>query len=423
MVVRPSYAFVDIASADDIEQVVEQLNGMLTCHVARNEPYPLLVISCFFSHCFLSHFLFLTYTLFLFLSLSHTHSLSLSLSLSHTHTHSLFFLPHSTNYDPHIPPGQSLQDSALTVEVAKANQNNPINSPVRPAFTPTPPLFFSLSRKVCHITKANLPPPFPCLPSPLFLVFFLVFSIPSSLLFPPLFFLLCVQVSVFVAGLAAGTEAGAVREKFEQATEHAVQEDKAEDRDGSVTVELVFENEEAARAAYEAVNPADLPGGDNAVTFVGVRFTQGQRTRRRHPDEALPIPVQLVVRASLVGAIIGRGGANIKQLSESSRARVNLERRDQHTPGMARRVSIEVTNSTCMCACVHVCLCVCVSVCERESNSNSNNSSNNNNNSNRSNLRTYPSALFFFFQSSLLWPTFVHLPPPTHLVFRCCRAR
>ena len=60
------------------------------------------------------------------------------------------------------------------------------------------------------------------------------------------------------------------------------EEDKAEDRDGSVTVELVFENEEAARAAYEAVNPADLPGGDNAVTFVGVRFTQGQRTRRRH---------------------------------------------------------------------------------------------------------------------------------------------
>ena len=164
---------------------------MLTCHVARNEPYPLLVISCFFSHCFLSHFLFLTYTLFLFLSLSHTHSLSLSLSLSHTHTHSLFFLPHSTNYDPHIPPGQSLQDSALTVEVAKANQNNPINSPVRPAFTPTPPLFFSLSRKVCHITKANLPPPFslsPISPFPCLLPCLLHSLLPalSPTLFPSL---------------------------------------------------------------------------------------------------------------------------------------------------------------------------------------------------------------------------------------------
>ena len=153
------------------------------------------LILCLSFHAF-SHTVF-----FLTFSFSHTHSFSFShslthtlfpfLSLSHTHTHSLFFLPHSTNYDPHIPPGQSLQDSALTVEVAKANQNNPINSPVRPAFTPPPPLFFSLSRKVCHITKANLPPPFslsPISPFPCLLPCLLHSLLPalSPTLFPSL---------------------------------------------------------------------------------------------------------------------------------------------------------------------------------------------------------------------------------------------
>lgn len=61
--------------------------------------------------------------------------------------------------------------------------------------------------------------------------------------------------------------------------------------------------------------------------------------------QALPFPIQLFVRPSLVGAIIGKGGANIRELAQSSRAHIELERRDPRSANNGRRIVINVRDT------------------------------------------------------------------------------
>lgn len=145
-----------------------------------------------------------------------------------------------------------------------------------------------------------------------------------------------------------------LREKVAECTQHEIKdalmhgpaaggegEDGSAEETQDAIAEVVFENEETAREVCQALRAADLPG-PSPKCFIGIRFHGGRRPRKNRPDSALPFPVQLVVRNSLVGAIIGRGGSNIKQLSQASSARVDLERRDPQLAHAGRRVFIDV---------------------------------------------------------------------------------
>ncbi|EGD76199.1 hypothetical protein PTSG_00905 [Salpingoeca rosetta] len=155
-------------------------------------------------------------------------------------------------------------------------------------------------------------------------------------------------VSVFVVGIASDADLDTLREQVAGCTSHEIKESKMHgaasahegDEPAPPAAEFVFENEDAAREAAAAIEAADLPGPEPKC-FTGIRFGDTRRARKPRPDMALPFPVQLVVRPSLVGAIIGRGGANIRQLSQVSRARVELERRDPHLGAVGRRVFID----------------------------------------------------------------------------------
>eukprot|EP00043_Microstomoeca_roanoka_P027688 m.15550 g.15550 ORF g.15550 m.15550 type:complete len:592 (+) comp7871_c0_seq2:84-1859(+) len=169
------------------------------------------------------------------------------------------------------------------------------------------------------------------------------------------------HVSVFVVGLPAGTALSEIQEtvassateapqnsslhdmpSYESGKEESEGESKTDKWTDTSIAEFEFESEEAARACCDALADATFPGEDS-YAFIGTRLADTRRAKPYRPDMALPFPVQLLVRPALVGAIIGRGGANIRDLAQKSRARVELERRDAHGPTPGRRIFIEGT--------------------------------------------------------------------------------
>ena len=52
----------------------------------------------------------------------------------------------------------------------------------------------------------------------------------------------------------------------------------------------------------------------------------GQRTSRGRPPRGVDFPLRVLVSSDMVGAIIGRGGATIRNITQESRARVDVHR-------------------------------------------------------------------------------------------------
>jgi KH domain len=52
----------------------------------------------------------------------------------------------------------------------------------------------------------------------------------------------------------------------------------------------------------------------------------GQRSSRGRPARGVDFPLRILVSSDMVGAIIGRGGATIRNITQESRARVDVHR-------------------------------------------------------------------------------------------------
>eukprot|EP01147_Barroeca_monosierra_P010894 gene10894-2969_t len=152
------------------------------------------------------------------------------------------------------------------------------------------------------------------------------------------------QVSVFITDLHADTDISSLKNEVARVCTSEIENGTlhvSHTGNPCAIAEFVFSNESSAREAVSALkNFAMLTPGSQC--FVGVRF-QATRKRRSRPDNALPFPIQLFVRPSLVGAIIGKGGANIRELAQSSRAHIELERRDPRSANNGRRIVINGT--------------------------------------------------------------------------------
>jgi insulin-like growth factor 2 mRNA-binding protein 1 len=56
------------------------------------------------------------------------------------------------------------------------------------------------------------------------------------------------------------------------------------------------------------------------------RLTGQQQRGRSRPARGVDFPLRILVSSDMVGAIIGRGGATIRNITQESRARVDVHR-------------------------------------------------------------------------------------------------
>ena len=66
-----------------------------------------------------------------------------------------------------------------------------------------------------------------------------------------------------------------------------------------------------------------MKGGGGSVDEHGM---DGDRRKGRQGGRGIDFPLRILVSSEMVGAIIGRGGATIRNITQESRARVDVHR-------------------------------------------------------------------------------------------------
>ena len=67
----------------------------------------------------------------------------------------------------------------------------------------------------------------------------------------------------------------------------------------------------------------DSDGGMKGIEDHGL---DGERRKGRQGGRGIDFPLRILVSSEMVGAIIGRGGATIRNITQESRARVDVHR-------------------------------------------------------------------------------------------------
>jgi ribosomal protein S3 len=67
-------------------------------------------------------------------------------------------------------------------------------------------------------------------------------------------------------------------------------------------------------------------GSRSAEEAAGTGMEERQRSSRGRPARGVDFPLRILVSSDMVGAIIGRGGATIRNITQESRARVDVHR-------------------------------------------------------------------------------------------------
>ena len=121
---------------------------------------------------------------------------------------------------------------------------------------------------------------------------------------------------------------------------------------------------QALGQAAKALGELDLNGG-KAVPGPGPGPGQGLdspaegaggRARVRGGGRGVDFPLRVLVSSDMVGAIIGRGGATIRNITQQSRARVDVHsyRKMEHAPSLEKAITVYGQPENCTAACKRI---------------------------------------------------------------------
>ncbi|XP_058837397.1 insulin-like growth factor 2 mRNA-binding protein 1 isoform X1 [Topomyia yanbarensis] len=137
------------------------------------------------------------------------------------------------------------------------------------------------------------------------------------------------------------------------------------------TVHITFESHEQAQRAVSGLNGIDFEGSKLLVElFESKANRRSQRTRSQYggmsgggPGRQTDFPLRLLVSSEMVGAIIGRQGSTIRQITQNSRARVDVHRKD-NVGSLEKAITIYGNPENCTSACKRI-----LEVMQQEANS------------------------------------------------------
>merc|ERR1719264_2452027 len=69
---------------------------------------------------------------------------------------------------------------------------------------------------------------------------------------------------------------------------------------------------------------------------------------------SVDFPLRLLVASDMVGAIIGRGGATIRAITQQSRARVDVHRKLEHSAALEKAITVYGQPENCTAACKRI---------------------------------------------------------------------
>ena len=123
---------------------------------------------------------------------------------------------------------------------------------------------------------------------------------------------------------------------------------------------LSFPSPDPASLAAKALGELDLNGGKTVVAGpgqeVGGEGGGGGRPRVRGGGRGVDFPLRVLVSSDMVGAIIGRGGATIRNITQQSRARVDVHsyRKMEHAPSLEKAITVYGQPENCTAACKRI---------------------------------------------------------------------
>ncbi|XP_077302300.1 IGF-II mRNA-binding protein isoform X4 [Arctopsyche grandis] len=126
--------------------------------------------------------------------------------------------------------------------------------------------------------------------------------------------------------------------------------DRVSSRDAhSQTVHITFETQEQAQQAVNGLNGMEMDGNRLKVESLDRRRSKpaGRTGAQARPTD---FPLRLLVQSDMVGAIIGRQGSTIRNITQQSRARVDVHRKD-NVGSLEKAITIYGNPDNCTSAC------------------------------------------------------------------------
>uniref|UniRef100_A0A8W7P827 RRM domain-containing protein n=1 Tax=Anopheles coluzzii TaxID=1518534 RepID=A0A8W7P827_ANOCL len=140
------------------------------------------------------------------------------------------------------------------------------------------------------------------------------------------------------------------------------------------TVHITFENHDQAQRAVAGLNGVDFDGSKLLVELSdsNKQARRAQRNRSQYgagmpggggPGRQTDFPLRVLVQSEMVGAIIGRQGSTIRHITQQSRARVDVHRKD-NVGSVEKAITIYGNPENCTMACKKI-----LEVMQQEANS------------------------------------------------------
>ncbi|KAG4080252.1 hypothetical protein HA402_010744 [Bradysia odoriphaga] len=123
------------------------------------------------------------------------------------------------------------------------------------------------------------------------------------------------------------------------------------------TIHITFETHEQAQRAAAGLNGVDFKGSKLHVETLD-KSRRNNRSRVQYagmpgPGRQTDFPLRLLVQSDMVGAIIGRQGSTIRQITQQSRARVDVHRKD-NVGSLEKAITIYGNPENCTNACKRI---------------------------------------------------------------------
>nr|CAD7441113.1 unnamed protein product [Timema bartmani] len=138
--------------------------------------------------------------------------------------------------------------------------------------------------------------------------------------------------------------------------------EKLNSRDGSThAVQVSYETQEQAQQAISQLNGLDFEGTSLKAEFSMERRNRGRGTRgpgaqfsgMAGSGRQTDFPLRILVQSDMVGAIIGRQGSTIRQITQQTRARVDVHRKD-NVGSLEKAITIYGNPDNCTNACKRI---------------------------------------------------------------------
>nr|CAD7400724.1 unnamed protein product [Timema poppensis] len=138
--------------------------------------------------------------------------------------------------------------------------------------------------------------------------------------------------------------------------------EKLNSRDGSThAVQVSYETQEQAQQAISQLNGLDFEGTSLKAELSMERRNRGRGTRgpgaqfsgMAGSGRQTDFPLRILVQSDMVGAIIGRQGSTIRQITQQTRARVDVHRKD-NVGSLEKAITIYGNPDNCTNACKRI---------------------------------------------------------------------